>query len=313
MIRSIGLVCCLLLTPAPPVQRSSFFEFHSAFWMNLHHFLHALARADAPLVAPLAKEATSDERAQWNAAVDRYRTRYGKRSLLFDDGLVRMKLQLIAAESRPSLAGVAIADDDTRLLESVAPIYRKYWWPAHDSENKAFVAGLEPLLKQYGGEIATRLAATYGTTWPSQPIRVDLVHDAGPPGNAYTTNNPTHPTISSTDRRHQGIEALEIVFHEASHGWDEVLMKGVSDAAKRIGIPPPRQLWHGLLFYNAGEIVTEALASGGVRNYQMYMYKEHMFDGPYLGWRDPILKHWTAFLAGNISRDEAIELILKKN
>jgi hypothetical protein len=119
--------------------------------------------------------------------------------------------------------------------------------------------------------------------------------------------------VSSADKRHQGISGLELIFHEASHGWDDVLMNGVASAAKRLGVPVPPQLWHGLLFFNAGAIVTEALAAAGVRDYQMYMEKERMFDGPYRGWREPILKHWTAFLAGKITRDEAIELILKRN
>jgi hypothetical protein len=299
------------MIPAPAPQRTELFDFHSAFWMNLHHYLHASGRATVPLVASFPAEATVDERARWSAAVETYRARYGKRSLVFDEGLVRMKLQLTTAESAPSLSGSGISDEDCQTLEAVAPIYRKYWWPSHDAANRAFVGALQSLLKQYGSGISARLAATYGNTWPAQPIRVDLVHDAGPPGNAYTTNDPTHITVGSADERHRGVAVLEIVFHEASHGWDDVLSRGVVDAAKRLGVPAPPQLWHALLFFNAGTIVTEALAAGGVRDYQMYMEKQKMFDGPYRGWREPIVTHWTAFLAGKISRDEAIELILK--
>ena len=313
MMKFAGLVCCLLLAPVPASQRTSLFDFHTAFWMNLHHFLHAQARPGSPVITSLPAGATAEERAQWAAAIQAYRTAYGKRSLLFDQELVRTKLQLAAAESSPSLAVAGLPDEHRQILEGAGPIYRKYWWPAHDGENKAFVAALQPLLKQYGDTIAARLAASYSTTWPSRPIRVDLVHDAGPPGNAYTTNDPTHITIGVADPRHRGVAALEIVFHEASHGWDEVLMKGVADAARGLGVPVPPTLWHGLLFFNAGTIVKDALAAGGVRDYQIYMEKEGMFDRAYRGWRELMVKHWSEFLAGQSSRDEAIARMLKKS
>jgi hypothetical protein len=311
MVTTAGLLCCFLFVHSPP-QQPALFEFHSAFWTNLHHFLHALTRPSSPLAMSLPAEATVEERARWNDALGAYRARYAQRSLLFDQDLVRANLQLAAAESLPSLGDLVVPSDHRAVLESAAAIYRKYWWRSHDTENKAFVSALEPLLKQHGTAIAARLAATYGATWPSKAVRIDLVHDAGPPGNAYTTNDPTHITIGVHDKRHQGVAALEIVFHEASHGWDEVLIKGVAGAAKRAGVPEPANLWHGLLFFNAGTIVKETLAAAGVRDYEMYMEKEGMFDRAYRGWREPIVQHWPAFLAGKISRDEAIELILKR-
>ena len=86
----------------------------------------------------------------------------------------------------------------------------------------------------------------------------------------------------------------------------------MEQAAKRLNVPPDQRLWHALLFFNAGKTVTDALAAGGVRDYVMYMEKEGMFDRLYRGWREPIATHWTAFLAGKLSRDGAIELILKR-
>jgi len=35
---------------------------------------------------------------------------------------------------------------------------------------------------------------------------------------AYTTLDPLRVTIASTDARNQGSAALEVLFHEASHG-----------------------------------------------------------------------------------------------
>jgi hypothetical protein len=288
------------------------FDFKSAFWMNLHTYLHAHARANAPIAEPLPEAAAANDREAWRAAIAGYRERYGKRSSLFDSELVRIGGQVAAAESNASLAGADIPADTRRLLEGAAPIYRKHRWPEHDAANRRFVSALEPLLARHGSAIARRLAASYETTWPERPIRVDVVHDVGPPGNAQTTVEPTHVTIAATDPRHAGLAGLELVFHEASHGWGHVLTKGVSDAAARLGVAPPRDLWHALLFFNAGAITTEALEQAGVSGYRQYLDVNGLFERAFARFRSPILKHWPAFLEGEISRDQAIELILKE-
>ena len=100
---------------------------------------------------------------------------------------------------------------------------------------------------------------------------------------------------------------MELIFHEASHGWDEVLMKDVGDAAARLGVRAPRNLWHAILFFNSGNITTDVLAAAGVRDYRQYMDIEKIFSDL----RPAVAKHWPAFLAGKISRDEAIARILK--
>ena len=37
----------------------------------------------------------------------------------------------------------------------------------------------------------------------------------------------------------------------------------INDAAKRLNVRPSRDLWHGLLFFNSGTIVTQVLAAAG--------------------------------------------------
>ena len=285
----------------------SLFDFHSALWMNLHHYLHALARVSGPLVEELPAGATEAERAQWTGAVEFYRTRFGKRRLVFDEILVNVKQQLISAESRDHLGDLALTPEHRQVLERVAPIYRKYRWSQHDAGNQRFIASLQELINRHGRAIADRLARSYDDTWPENGLRVDVVRDAGPPGNAYTTNvpGPTHITIGADD---QGLQSLELVFHEASHHWDQTLMKGVGDAAKRLGGALPPNLWHAILFYNAGRITADVLAAAGIRDYNLMMVQGKIFDSP--GWHAAIARHWPTFLAGDISRDEAIARIL---
>lgn len=317
MRRTLHLLPCLffLVTFGSHTARlqtpPDLFDFQSAFWVNLHNYLHPLGRSDAPLVEPLPESATAGERERWNAAVQQYRDRFGKRSLLFDDELVKANLALSDVSGDGSVASANIAGEHRGMLESAAPIYRKHRWKEHDAANRRFISALSPLLKQHGAAIAKRLTATFDTTWPSRPIRVDVVHDAGPPGNARTNSEPTHITIAADDPRQQGLAALEVIFHEASHKWDEILMKDVNDAARRLNVRPPPGLWHGLLFFNAGRITADAFAAAGVRDYVLYMETQRMFDRAYRGMRPAITKHWTEFLEGKVSRAEATERILR--
>lgn len=305
---TVARVATVMLLTATPASAQTLFDFHSGIWMNLHHYLHSLARAAGPLQEDLPAGATDRERTQWSAAVEFYRTRFGKRRLVFDEMLVGIKQQLIAAESRESLADLTLRPEHRRVLEQAAPIYRKHWWPEHDARNKSFIASLQRLLDEHGNAIAARLARSYDSTWPAEGIRVDVVRDAGPPGNAYTTNvpRPTHITIGADDA---GLLSLELIFHEASHHWDQRLMKAVGDAATQLAVPPLPDLWHALLFYNAGRITADVLNAAGVRDYELYMVRGKVFDRP--GWHDTIARHWSGFLAGEVSRDEAILRILR--
>ena len=296
-----------LATALPARAQSPLFDFHSAFWINLHHYLHALARPRG-LQDALPGPATEAEREAWAAAVAVYRERYGKRSLLFDEELVRVKLALIAAESREPNG---LPEAMRTALASAAPVYRRHFWPAHDASNRRTIADAGQLVARHGHAIATRLAASYGAMWPSPALRVDFVPDAGPPGNAYTTNDPTHITIAAVDSRHSGLHLLELLFHEASHGWDATLMREVAAAASEQKVRAPRDLWHALLFYNAGAITTDVLATAGVSDYQMYADKEGLFTRPW-PFRPAIAKHWSAFLAGRITRHEAIGRIVNE-
>jgi hypothetical protein len=305
------LTALVLASAVSPVRaQPPLFDLHSAFWINLHHYLHALGRSGSPLTESLPAAASATERDAWDAAVATYRSVYGKRSLLFDAELVKTKLALAQAGSRDSLGAGVVAPLLQKTLTSAAPIYRAHLWSTHDAANRRAIATARELLQKHGAAVASRLAASYDTTWPAQPIRLDFVHDAGPPGNAYTTNDPTHITIAPGDPRHGGLAFLELMFHEASHGWDAVLMKEVDEAARQQNVKSPRDLWHALLFVNAGMITAEALAAAGIPKYELYVDQHKLFA--WMGaWRAPVARHWPAFLAGTISRREAIARIVR--
>jgi hypothetical protein len=294
------------LFPADSARAQELFHFHNAFWMNLHHYLHALARVNEPLAEDLPAAATAGERSQWAVAVEFYRTRFGRRSLLFDENLLRVKEQLAQLDSSETLAE-ALTPEHRQVLERVAPIYRRHLWKAHEAANARFVAFLQPLLTRHGSAIATRLARSYDDEWPAGGLRADIVRDAGPPGNAYTTNipPPTHITIGAGDH---GLAALELIFHEASHHWDQRLMKGIGDEASAIGKRAPPDLWHAVLFFNAGRITADVLERSGQGKYELMMVGGKIFDRP--GWHEAIGRHWPLFLSGELARDEALRRIV---
>ena len=79
-----------------------------------------------------------------------------------------------------------------------APIYRKYWWPAHNAANEAWIRDAAARTAMYAPAIIARLTALYGLPWFSGPVRVDVVR-VGKSQGAYTSNDPTHIVVASAD------------------------------------------------------------------------------------------------------------------
>ena len=284
----------------PAAQPSALFAFHSNPWLNLHHFVRLSARG-----GPAPSGLTEDESKVWSAGVDVYKP-YGQRDLLFDAEMRDIKSALRAAEGKTTLEGIAIDANLKATLERLMPIYQKHWWPEHDRTNRAWIAAVQPLLEGHGAALSQAVARVYDVTWPATPIPVDVSVTAGPNG-AYTTA-PTHVTISSSDPGYQGLAALEMLFHEASHGVDD-LFQQVRQAASEQKVSVPPQLWHGVLFYTAGELTTRELNAHGIA------YTQYAGQGLYTnlcgaGCREKIADHWTPRLDGTRSIADALSALV---
>ncbi len=281
-LASLCVLLCLTLLPAgssaqttptaPTAQK--LFDFHSGLWINLHHFLYwqalsaAPRKGSRPLVLASAdqqelRQLSPEEHAVWDAAVAYYAASLVQRDLLFDEGMETIKNQLEDAEASPDLATAAIPPDLKALLLKAAPIYKKHWWTRHDEQNRRWIAQLQPALAQYGSALSASLIRIYESPWPGDPVRVDAVAYANWAG-AYTSLEPTRPAISTTDPANQGTAALEIVFHETSHGMMDKVMNGLHTAEKAVnashsGEPVRfrRDLWHEVLFYTSGQLVAD--------------------------------------------------------
>ena len=273
---AVGVSRCSAQAHSSSAAAEHLFDFHNGFWANLHHFLYrqallstpqkgsnslALTKADVDELQRLSPA----DRASWDSAISYYANSLVKRDLLFDEGMEDIKNRLEDAEESPDLANVQIPADVKMTLLKAAPIYREHWWPRHHAENQQWIAALKPLVQQYGATLEMEMVKIYAQSWPQYPVRVDAVAYSNWAG-AYTTLYPTRPTISTADSANQGTAALEILFHETSHGMMDKVMEDIRAAEADLNAHRTKEefhsgsIWHAVLFYTAGELVAEHIA-----------------------------------------------------
>jgi hypothetical protein len=274
-------------------KTSSVFEFHGGFWLNLHDFLYHQARIRARQLAGNPNKAvgtspgmadigglTPEQQRIWTSLLDYYRNTWIAHDLLFDDEMVRIKDRLVESEAAADLKRTGLQPELVAALEKAAPIYRAQWWAEQDRANHSWIEAVTPLVNRFGDTLIGQLTAAYQAKWPGARIRVDVVKYASWAG-AYTTLDPVHIMVSSTDPRTQGLAALETLFHEASHAMAGRSFGTVSEALAREGHAQnkaiPDDLWHALIFYTTGEIVRRTLAKNGVADYSPYAYRNGLY------------------------------------
>ena len=327
------LAAVFLLPAALPAQQAdtSFgplpvFELHSGFWMNLHHTLYFQAREKRDKRTGGANSSTTPrlseaERRDWDAAVAYYAANFANKDLLFSTELVLLKNQLGDFEDCDELSGArkktcdaGLPGNTAQVLDSAAPIYRAHWWPEHDRANRRWIAGVAPLVRNKGLDLAQRLAEIYQTKWPLEKIRVDVTAYANWAG-AYTTLDPLRVTISSTDLGNQGSVALEVLFHEASHGIAEPVQAAIIRECRQRDKPIPRDLWHALIFYTTGEVVRPVImnsagagGNGGApsADYTPYAVREGLYRRGWDEYLKLLNRFWQPYLDNKVTFDDAI-------
>jgi hypothetical protein len=320
--------------PAASVVASArLFEFHSGFWINLHHFLYLAAftrvSSEGPRRTPSMSEAdisalTSlhpDEQQSWLRAINYYAESMVHRDLLFDRNMQSIKNALEDAESSTDLANVAIPAELRTTLLDVAAVYRAHWWARHDAQNRKWIDTVRPLVDEYGAGLRDALVKIYDEPWPGQPVRVDVTVYGGRFG-AYTTIQPTRVTISSTSPGNAGNASLEVLFHETSHGMmDKVIAAARSSEARmnpgassrtgdrrqHLHAETTENIWHAVLFYTIGELVAER-----IHGYTPYAEANGLWS---LVWPAPdrklIEQDWKPHMQGEVSIDDAIYSLVR--
>jgi hypothetical protein len=306
------------------------YEFHSGFWLNLHHTLYRTARAQRssnsaanPAGNPGIANLSPAEQRAWSAAISFYSKTYADKDLTVSLEMVLIKNQLGDFETCEDLAGFKRKSCDaglpaklTETLDAAAPVYRAHLWQEHDRANRRWISAVAPLVRRNGLDLAHRLAEIYQTNWPKERIRVDVTSYASATG-AYTTLEPLRVTVSSVDARNQGPEALEVLFHEASHGIADSVQDAIFRECRQREKPIPRDLWHALLFYTTGEVIrpvasnaadsARAPSSGSsYSGYVPYAVREGLYKRGWENYLRVLTQYWQPYLDGNVTFEDAI-------
>jgi hypothetical protein len=346
LVSCLGLFAAAMPSFSPAQEVESIygplpvFEFHSGFWVNLHHFLYHEARArivareakDTSAKNPSLKQIpgsavslTPSEQKIWDDALAYYTTNYVGKDLLINIDLILLKNQIEDFEDCDELSGRKKSRCDAGLpgnvgpiLDAVAPIYRAHWWTDQDRSNRRWVAKVAPLVREQGVGLSERLADIYQTHWPKEKIRVDVCAYANNAG-AYTTLDPLRVTIASTDSRNQGPESLEVLFHEASHGIAAPVEAAISRECKQRDKPIPRDLWHALIFYTTGEVLRPVFKDSYVAksagdpppqppkpNIVPYALSDILSQRGWEQYHLLLVLYWQPYLDGKVSFEDAI-------
>jgi hypothetical protein len=313
-------------------QSAPAFEFHSGFWINLHHFLYlqgrirntagdskgadpGLAKEGLPAPASVSELGAEQQRA-WNAAVNTYSAEWSSRDLLLNGDMVVINNRLAELENCPDLSSKTRPECESGLrpdlvaaLDEAAPVYRARWWPDQDRENRAWIADVAPLIRQMGTAVAAQLTEIYQVGWPEQAMRVDVVWSVQPLG-AYTALDPLHITIASADPRNQGLAAFEILFHGASHEISSNVNRAITRECRQRGKPIPRNLWDALQYYTTRELVGRLYAgsSSSARDRAPASAADNrgMYDQDWNQYRQLLESYWQPYLDGDVTFDNAI-------
>ena len=63
--------------------------------------------------------------------------------------------------------------------------------------------------------------------------------------------------MSTRDRSMQGLNGLELLFHEAMHQWDGPMLNALQQRARSVNVNVPRDLTHAIIFFTAGYAVQQ--------------------------------------------------------
>ena len=297
-------------SPPSLVATTAIFAFHSDFEVNLHDALLEAGRtrwSDVPELfhsgeeAPCFAKLPRAVRSGWDHAVGFYAEAISPPQARTPQFVVRL-----------SLIGEELQKDEDRQVAAIAasaraaaaPAYRACRWQRQDEENRGWIGRLIPLLESHELEIAERLAELYEKPLAGLPIRTDLVETVSWSGahTIYLTPEGGHIWVRNTAG--EGPVALETVFHEASHlltGRGAPIPKALEEAAKELGVPLPRDLWHGVQFHTTGDLVRRILDEAGEPGYEPMTFAQDIF-GEY---NEALQAEWTGYLEGRKTMAEA--------
>jgi hypothetical protein len=280
------------------------FEFHSGFWVNLHHTLYNQVAGRRAGRAPNLSSLNPAETLAWTEALDYYERKFAGHDL-GEFSMLRIKLPLAFAGDAVSLKGSGLPAPVIQILEKAAPVYRAHWWTEHNRKNHEWIDQVTPLIARYENVLRPALSHAYNTRWPKDRMRVEMSYYTT--GNAaYTSLRPTVITVSSWSQRNEGPAGLETIFHEAGHGLIQRVQDEIGAAEKRRARKLRQtNLWHAVIFYTTGEVVRRQLPA-----LVPYAIKYGMWENDWPNTLPVMERDWKPFVEGNGRFKDAIDRIV---
>lgn len=295
------------------------FRFESdGFWLNLHHFLYVLGRAEARIAdskreavagAPAELEAglaalTGAEQQAWRDAVTFYAAGLSRRDAVFDAEMYEVTNALRRLATDQPAASATIDPRLAAVLDGVAPVYRSIWWPNHQAANRAWLQSQQEPLDRHGARVLAYLTRMYQEPWMTGGFPVNLSAWSNWAG-AYSTRD-SLLVIATSNRGNQGLHGFEIMFHEAMHQWDEEIDSRLMQIASTSGLKFDDLLSHAMIFYTTGEAMKTV-----VPTHVPYAEIAGIWKGRMGVFKPALDAHWKPYLEGGSSLDEALASLLK--
>ena len=301
-------------------QATPIFRFEAdGFWLNLHHFLYVLGRAQnhtpdsqrRAVVNATAEQAqgltglSQSHRQTWESAVRSYAGGLSKRDAVFDRDLIAVTNAMRVAPDATAAALKVDRDLQATLLQA-ASVYRMVWWAKHRGANHARVDEYSNQLERHGEKVRAFVTRAYQQSWPKGGYAINLSAYSNWAG-AYSTDGDLI-VVSSLDEGTRGSLGLESIFHEAMHQWDNPILARLERLSKEHQTPPPQQgLTHALIWYTAAEAVKSQIP-GHVGYAESGGFWKQKGLGSFKAGLD---SHWKPYLDGQGSLDAALVALLK--
>ncbi|TDF35164.1 hypothetical protein EYS14_22570 [Alteromonadaceae bacterium M269] len=273
--------------------------------LNAHIYLISAAQG----VRSLPTNLSNEELKQANTALTRYKQDTAQRRFHIvraEGHVATMTANLYSNMDINSQECI----DSCIVLKQFMPIYQKYIWPQQNQTNTDWIENAKPRLQQYGAEIEDQLNQLFQTAIIPNEHKVDLVDyiDRG----ATTSGRTPNTLLSSTDEGYRDWHALEMIFHEIAHtyasGRSSPLRKGIAGKFNSEALKKHRRIWHAIHFYTVG-YVTKEVISDVAPNYTTYAITNNVYGRSWSIYLPLIQKHWTRYLRGELSMDQALEYI----
>ena len=166
------------------IGKSAYFEFHSNFWINLHHFLYQQAqgsqakklREDGNRLLDIGEDAirpalSLSEAERLTSAIAYYNNHLIGKSL---PQLGNLRTWLEGQSHKRPITDTTFTANYTKIVNDFSPVYKMHYWPTHNAQNARVVNTHIKILQQIEKEAISKLEQLAGYRWPGARVRIEL-------------------------------------------------------------------------------------------------------------------------------------------